>query len=274
MKVSKMEPRSLAPVQSISIMPTESEWAMLKEQALMVVKTGLLPKTIDTPEKAIAIALKGRELGVPPMQAFSQIHIVDGKPGLSAELMLALIYRNCPRAVFNYLETTDKICKVEVTRPGHKPTIFSYSIEEAQKAGLLGKSNWSKYPAAMLRARAIALASRAVFPDAIVGGSHTPEELGAEVNEDGEVIDIPKTQTPQPAPLPPAVESNDVRGRAELGNAIMAAVKVLKLTPEEMNEWVAECSGGRTTKEMTTDQMADFLDQLEREKTLKGLPHE
>lgn len=53
-----------------SLFPSETEWKMLKEQATMAVKSGFLPRAVDTPEKAIVIALKGRELGIPPDASF------------------------------------------------------------------------------------------------------------------------------------------------------------------------------------------------------------
>lgn len=43
----------------------------------------------------------------------------------------------------------------------------------------------------MLWARCITIIGRTVFPDCLSGISYTPEELGAEVNEDGEIISIP-----------------------------------------------------------------------------------
>ncbi len=181
-----------------TLFPSPAEWQMIREQASIVVKTGFLPKAIDTPEKAIAIALKGREIGVPMMQAFSHIHIIQGKPSISSELMLALIYKNCPGAVVDYLESTDKKCAIQARRPGHGAMVFSFTIEEAKNAGLLLKDGWRNYPGAMLRARAVVIVARAVFPDAIMGCSYTPEEMGAELDDDGDVIEIPASPKPDP----------------------------------------------------------------------------
>jgi hypothetical protein len=43
------------------------QFAALKEQAEILRKSGLLPKHIDTPEKAIAISIMGHELAISPM---------------------------------------------------------------------------------------------------------------------------------------------------------------------------------------------------------------
>lgn len=179
-------------------------WAVLKEQVGVAIKSGFLPQSINTPEKAITIALKGQELGIPPLQAFSHINVIQGKPTISSELMLALIYRNVPGAVVNIVESTSETCTIEASRPNGKPTKISFSMSEAKLAGVAGKDSWKKYPAAMLRARCISAVARAVFPDAIMGCSYTPEEIGAEVNEDGEIIrPVYKSvsQEPQKSPV-------------------------------------------------------------------------
>lgn len=179
------------------LLPSEGEWNMLRDQARILMKSGFLPAAVNTEEKAIAIALKGRELGIPFMQALAHINIIQGKPTVSSELMLALIFKNCPGAVINYPKSDDKICTIEAKRPGGKPALFSYSVDEARTAGLLGKDSWKKYPAAMLRARTVAIVARALFPDAIMGCSYIPEELGAEVDEDGDVVDVPNESAAQ-----------------------------------------------------------------------------
>jgi hypothetical protein len=76
--------------------PSVEEFRTMKELGAMAIKSGFLPTSINTPEKAVIIILKGRELGIPPMQAFSSIAVVNGKPTMSAELMLSLIYRCVP----------------------------------------------------------------------------------------------------------------------------------------------------------------------------------
>lgn len=171
------------------ILSTDS-WGVLQAQASTLVKSGMLPKEINTPEKAIAIAMKGHELGIPMMQAFAHIHVINGKPTMSAELMLAQIFKNCPGATISYDENTDAGCAITACRPGGKPSQFRFSIEDATKAGLLNNPTWGKYRRSMLRSRCISEVARSMFPDAIAGVSYTPEELGKEVTEEGEIIDV------------------------------------------------------------------------------------
>src|SRR5687768_12101698 len=105
-------------LQTIDVPP--QSWAVMKEQAKMLVGSGFLPAAIKTPEQAMAIMLKGRELSIPPMQAFAQIAVIQGKPAAGSELQLALIYRNCPGAKVEYIERTDTKCVIEASRPGQR----------------------------------------------------------------------------------------------------------------------------------------------------------
>lgn len=201
---------SLVPVKSreSELTVPVNEWAVLKEQCSMLVRSGFLPTSVKTPEQAIAIALKGRELGVAPMQAFAQINVIQGKPAISAELQLALIYRNVPGAKVDFESLTNEGCSLITQRPGHKPVRISFDKKDAESAQLLGKDNWKKYPRAMYRSRAISEMARTVYPDAIMGCSYTAEELGAITNEDGDVIEmtIKEPEVLQVSPPPPQSE--------------------------------------------------------------------
>lgn len=155
-----------------------------------LIQSGFLPVAIKTPAQAVAIIMKGRELGIPEMQALSQINIIQGKPALAAELMLALAAtRYGVRA--KEIESSDKVCILKFTRPGHEPHTESFTIEDAKKLGLTGKDNYNKQPRVMLRWRCVSAGIRFYCPEALGGASYTPEELGATVDAEGEVIDVP-----------------------------------------------------------------------------------
>ena len=62
-----------------------------------------------------------------------------------------------------------------MSRQGHSPATFRFSLEDAARAKLAG-DNWQKYPAAMLRARVITAAARAYAPD-VLDGVYDPDEL-------------------------------------------------------------------------------------------------
>ena len=171
---------------AISLNASTDEFDSLQRQCKLAVTSGLLPDEYNKGganqqlAKAVVVALKGRELGIPMMQAFGQIHVIKGKPTISAELMLALIYRAHPEAKIDFIKYDNHICSIEAARPNGKSTVFEFSMEDAEKAGLLRNDTWKKYPRAMLRSRCISEMGRTMFPDALMGCSYTPDELGGE----------------------------------------------------------------------------------------------
>ena len=177
-------------------------WQTLKEQAYLALKSGFLPSSIKTPEQAVIIALKGRELGIPVMQAMSQINVINGKPSLSAELIMGLIYKGCPTAEITILSRTSTECKIEARRKStDKYFTFEFTFDDAKKMGLTGKDNWIKQPKTMLHWRVVSMMGREMFPDCVMGASYVPEELADNVDieyEDGSIETTAVVTNPTP----------------------------------------------------------------------------
>lgn len=179
----------------------KDEWELLQRQAKAAFVSKLLPDSVKTLEQAIVIALKGKELGLPIMEALSSISVIRGKPTLSAELMLALIYRRIPGVRVTFTTPPEKAheeCTLIFQRPHGDPQTFRFSIEDAKRAGLLMNPSWGKYPQAMLRARTVSAMARAAAPDAVLG-CLTPEELGFEHTEEIEAHVMPLKAPPEKA---------------------------------------------------------------------------
>lgn len=252
-------------------LPSVQEFQTMQQLGNMAVKSGFLPTSINTPEKAIIIMLKGRELGIPPMQAFSSIAVVNGKPTMSAELMLSMIYKNVQGAVVDFINTDSNECVIEAKRPNGKKTKFKFSMEDAKRANLTGKGPWVTYPAAMLRARCISAMARAMFPDALSGVVYTPEELGAQVDDEGTVIeDVTPTQPPTSEVA--AIVSpfkKDEKKEVALGDFVITFGKHKGKTLEQMDQfelnnyltWVLD-SAKHDGKEIK-GQVKDFVEHAE-----------
>ena len=174
------------------------EWEVLVDIARTVARSGFLPQNLATPEKAAAIILKGRELGIPAMQSIAHIHAIDGKLTCSAELMLALLARGGITWEWTQDGTDGQEAAIEFRREGFAPVTGRFALEDAQRietvswengekktVKLADKEAWRNYPANLLRARAIANGARMIGPDLLTGMSYTPEELGAAVDEEG-----------------------------------------------------------------------------------------
>lgn len=167
-----------------------SDWGSMKEQANMLVKSGFLPPSVNTPEKAVAIAITSKELGIGMMEGFRSINVIQGKPTISPQLMLALANRTKELKDIQ-IDATDERCVVTVTRKGRQPHTETFGVKEATALGLMGRDNYNKQRATMFKWRALAANLRVTFPDVMLG-FYTPEEMGADVkigdNEEMQVI--------------------------------------------------------------------------------------
>jgi hypothetical protein len=158
------------------------------------------------PEQAAAIMIKGFELGFSLTASFENIHVIEGKPSLSPKGALALIYNSPLCAGVTIVDEVDKGvpsgCTVTMARKGGLTYTARYTMEDAKRAGVVKPgSGWEKYPANMLRWRAIGYAADIVFPD-VIGGTKRADEFGADITPDGDVIDgswtIEKNSGPPP----------------------------------------------------------------------------
>lgn len=177
------------------------DWAIMREQAAMLVTTGFLPQAIKTPEQAVAIILTGRELGIGTMAALNNIAVIQGKPTVSPQLMLALINRTNQVEDIS-IQTGADGAACTIKRRGRSPYTARFGPKEATAMGLSGKDNYKKQPATMYKWRAVAEAVRFTFSDVTLG-LYTPEEMGAHVDVEGEVVEA--VEAPEPHPIPPGV---------------------------------------------------------------------
>ena len=174
------------------------QWEVLQAQCQILVKSGFLPPSIKTVEQAITVGLKGWEIDIPLMQAFSGISIIQGKPSISAELMLSLIYKNCKGASVEFETLSDKGCSIVARRPGGKAQTFKFDELDARKAGLINKQIWKQYGRALYRSRCISEMARSLFPDALMGASYVPEELGGTPDMPEYMRETPPPESYQP----------------------------------------------------------------------------
>lgn len=174
----------------------DDEWISFKGQVERALAQGMIPAGVETPEKALVIALKGRELGLDPIYALSQLYVVHGKVGMQSEVMRALVYRRYPGARMEYITPAEKRHQ-EATflfqRPGGAPQYFTFTIEDAKATGVVvsdkmgrdgfraipKKPTWDTARPDMLMARATGKGVRMVFPECVMGAGYTREELEA-----------------------------------------------------------------------------------------------
>lgn len=156
--------------------------------AEQLAKANLLPPAYrENPANVLLAIQTGAPLGFTAMQSISGIHIINGKPTMSADMIAAAVRRAGHKL---RVEGDDMSATARLVRADDPDYEFKsvWTMERAERAGLLSNSSWRKYPAAMLKARAITEVARQGANDALYGVIYSPEELGASVDETGAVV--------------------------------------------------------------------------------------
>lgn len=165
-------------------------------------------------------------LGVNPMVGLTNIHIIEGKPSLSANLQAALVREAGHRLRVRVEgEGDNTVATAQIIRSDDPEFTFEvrWGKREAEAAKVMGKDNWKKYLRAMLKARAITECIREACPEVLMGATYSPDELGAVTDSEGEPIDLhpvpsgvaePKQQAPIPTEEPAEPEAEIDWGKA------------------------------------------------------------
>jgi hypothetical protein len=135
----------------------------------------------------VAAGLAGRTYGWDVMTSLRQFHVIEGTASLKPESMLGLV-RQAGHSVTVELDPGIAVAKGKRVDTGDEHSA-TFTMTDAQAAGLAGKRNWQQYEDAMLTWRAVAKLCRVLFPDVVLGAGYVPEELGVEVAEDGNIVD-------------------------------------------------------------------------------------
>jgi hypothetical protein len=139
--------------------------------------TSFVPKSMQgKPDEITGAILAGRELGLPPMTALSAIHIIEGRPTMTANALRGLAM--AAGVLFEVLAASDSRVQMRAKAPGQAQwTEVDWPIDRARKMGLTNKSNWQKMPQAMLTARATSELCRLVAANILLGMPYSTEEI-------------------------------------------------------------------------------------------------
>lgn len=120
-------------------------------------------------------------LGIPRINALTSIHVIDGKPTASADLIASLVRKAGHKLRVEGDDTYAEVTIIRADDPDYVPSPVRWDEAKARKAGKWGsKGPWSNYPGAMLRSRAITEAARMWASDALYGVIYTAEEVGGD----------------------------------------------------------------------------------------------
>lgn len=244
-KESKQLPAIRADKRGLKLESLDDMWRF----ANYVASSGLAPKGIDTPQ-AILVALQmGAELGLTPMSSLQNVAVINGRPSVWGDAMLAVCRSSGLFSEADFIEEVQgegnkMVASCTVRRVGGQPITKHFGVSDAEKAGLWKKTGpWQQYPARMLQLRARGFALRDAFSDALKGF------LSAE-----EARDLPRDAAPHSvAPEPSSQLAALTRTMAEF-----ATDKVEETpTPEPVDE---EPEDGLSEQEKAMIEVLEALD--------------
>ena len=181
---------ALRPAGQFDLSPQTFEQALTFSNYLA--ESDMVPKDFKGKPGNCLIAMQwGSELGLKPLQSLQNLAVINGRPALWGDAVIALVLAS---PVCEYVTEDDdgKTAYCRVKRKGAPEQVRSFSMDDAIKAGLAGKQGpWTQYPKRMRQMRARAFALRDVFPDVLRGMpiaeelqdmAATPQPTGVEKN--------------------------------------------------------------------------------------------
>lgn len=159
---------ALAPRQQFDLSPQTFEQALTFSNYLA--DSDMVPKDFKGKPGNCLVAIQwGMEIGLKPLQAMQNIAVINGRPSLWGDAVIALV-RSSPLCESIIEEDDGRTATCRVKRRGEPEQSRSFSMDDAKAAGLLGKQGpWTQYPKRMRQMRARAFAVRDVFPDVLKG---------------------------------------------------------------------------------------------------------
>ena len=240
--------------------------------ATAMFKSGYFQDVRDA-QQAIVKIMAGREMGFGAFASMTGVYIIQGRPSVGANLMASAVKRS-GRYDYRVIEMTDQACEIQYLQAGKEIGRSRFTIEDARKAQT---KNLDKFPRNMLFARAMSNGVRWFCPDVFDGAPvYTPEELGADVTESGDVIPgtfteaAPAKPAQPPAPKPQAVNVpamnpvNQATIEAFIGEPVTPAA-VVTITLEDAENIVS--STGERYGDLPTTKLAMMCNSIT--KTLK-----
>ena len=234
-QLATLHPQQTAPVlattRQIGLTPQSLEAAM--EMANLLAKSNMVPKDyIGNPGNIIVAIQWGAEIGLPPLQAMQNLAVINGRPALWGDAVMALVRGSGLLEDFRE-EVTDQGATCTVKRRGEQPVSRHFSVEDAKKAGLWGKQGpWQQYPKRMLQMRARSWAIRDVFTDVLKGINIKEVLEDDEVKHMGQAEIIPNGQ-------PAASRTDDIKAKLAARKAatpqpaqVMADGEAMKALPD------------------------------------------
>ncbi len=171
--------------------------------AELLARSGMLPKGMETVEKATVAIIAGSRLGLDPFQSVQGIASINGRPSIWGDAMLAVCKNSgkleyIRKEIISGKSQEDMGIRVTVKRTDEdEPYVEEFTVGDAKRAGLWGKAGpWTNYPRRMLYQRARAFALRDAFTEYLKGFRSVEEEQDTPDDDIIEGEATVKTDTP------------------------------------------------------------------------------
>ena len=232
----------------------------VKAEANLAIQCGWFKDVKDVAQAAIK-KMMGSELGFGTFASLLGVYIVDGRPSFSANLIGAAIKRS-GRYDYRVKKLTNDGCELtfleKIDGKWETLGVSPFTADDAKKAGLLGRTNWAKFPRNMYFARALSNGARWFTPDIFAGTTvYTPEELDPSLEvepESGEVKGF--------KPLPVSVLEAEVTTRPAVGSRLDALKKLIEDTGADATALKAHYKV-RSLEDLATDDVEHAIGILE-----------
>lgn len=210
--------------------------------------------------QAIVKILAGRELGLGPVASMTGIYVISGRISLGANIIAAKIKGSKGRYDYKIKTLTDELCSIDFFENGKVCGNSTFTAADARRADT---KNMQKFPKNMLFARAISNGAKWFCPDLTVMPIYTPEELGAETDEDGNVINSTATvieQNPQPGQQQqPPDDPREAPITADQRRQLFALAGTLYRAPEknrggQFHDWILSAFQIESTNDLNAGQ--------------------
>lgn len=192
---------AIATRQQFDLSPQTFEQALTFSNYLA--DSDMVPKDFKGKPGNCLVAIQwGMEIGLKPLQAMQNIAVINGRPSLWGDAVIALV-RSSPLCEYIIEEDDGRTATCRVKRRGEPEQSRSFSMDDAKAAGLLGKQGpWTQYPKRMRQMRARAFAVRDVFPDVLKGLPVAEEVMDTPSERHMGQVERVEPTTPQPAYTP------------------------------------------------------------------------
>jgi hypothetical protein len=142
-----------------------------------------LPQSYTTPQAVLMAIQAGRELGMKPIESINGMMVINGQVKLWGTALTGRVTKMGYKIKWG--QCTDQIATVSIIDPsGAETGVETYTIDEAKRAGLLGKKNWTGHAKTMLRWRALGNAVKFNFPHLLQGYSLVEDDDNVETTQE------------------------------------------------------------------------------------------